>query len=230
MKSVWSDPELGKSGPFDPGDYERQLLEDLSYKECAGRVLKVPKGYVGNGASVPRPLWTVLGYTPGDGKLERSAFLHDWMTGEPQFTTARANVTFHEALKSDGLSERMAQAFYVAVEAAGFQRATVGGELKPRSFGAKAYRAIELLVDLYVRGLTVAKTVTAGMTKREGNKILVHSIERYTARPANRTGRPNAEEIAALKATLSELSEDQLAQLKSEGTTATTRIRTRELR
>ena len=40
--------------------------------------ITVPKGYVYDGASVPRIVWTVSGLTP-DGLIRAAALVHDWI-------------------------------------------------------------------------------------------------------------------------------------------------------
>jgi hypothetical protein len=64
------------------GDEGYKLIEAYSYtwKHTDGfqRVITVPNGFVYDGASVPRLVWTLSGITP-DGLIRSAALVHDFI-------------------------------------------------------------------------------------------------------------------------------------------------------
>ena len=65
--------------PIKKGKY--QLQEKWKYiweKDGITRCIVIPKGFVSDGASAPRLLWTVTGITP-DGLVRAGALVHDFL-------------------------------------------------------------------------------------------------------------------------------------------------------
>jgi len=63
------------------GERAYELVADWTYEwECGGirRRITVPKGFVYDGASVPRIVWTLTGILP-DGLIRAAALVHDWL-------------------------------------------------------------------------------------------------------------------------------------------------------
>jgi YD repeat-containing protein len=63
------------------GERTYELVEDWTYEwDHAGlrRRITVPKGFVCDGASVPRLVWTCTGVLP-DGLIRAAALVHDWL-------------------------------------------------------------------------------------------------------------------------------------------------------
>jgi hypothetical protein len=52
------------------------LTRSLIYETKAGWRIIVPRGFVTDFASIPRPLWSVI---PPRGKYNRPAIVHDWL-------------------------------------------------------------------------------------------------------------------------------------------------------
>jgi hypothetical protein len=134
LKPVWNDPVLGKSGKYDPGDYEMQLMEDFSYIDCALQKHTVKAGTVVNGASIPRPAWSVLGYTPWDGPVQKPSIIHDDLCARALFTSDQAHLVFHEALIHSGLSPKTAALMYAAVLNFGPQWSKPGGPVSQPTY------------------------------------------------------------------------------------------------
>jgi len=59
-----------------PNGYD-ELLADLTYTDIHGMDHVIPKGFLTNGADVPRLLWFLIGH-PRDGHLYPCAVVHDW--------------------------------------------------------------------------------------------------------------------------------------------------------
>lgn len=53
------------------------LACDLRYLARGGTLYAIPRGFVSDGASVPRPLWWL--YPPFGGDYDRAVFLHDYL-------------------------------------------------------------------------------------------------------------------------------------------------------
>jgi hypothetical protein len=65
------------------GKRKYQLWQNWSYtwvKDDIIRRIKIPAGFISDGASVPRFLWTITGITP-DGELRSAALIHDYLYG-----------------------------------------------------------------------------------------------------------------------------------------------------
>ena len=81
-----------------PGD-SRRLLARLVYHAAGGVSYVVPEGFVSDGASIPRLLWTLLGH-PWAEPHGRAAVLHDWLYATGLVTRARADALFLESLQA----------------------------------------------------------------------------------------------------------------------------------
>ncbi len=93
----------------------------------------VPKGFISDGASVPRAVWTSSGLTP-DGLLRAAALIHDWLYRykgkvnlytqelygvykEDEYITKRvdADKIFYDLMRAAGVSFYRANIAYYAV-------------------------------------------------------------------------------------------------------------------
>jgi hypothetical protein len=90
----------------------------------SGRVISVPVGFVTDGASVPRPLWSLL---PAWGRYSRAAVIHDYLcvllnSGTPHAeagTRRKADAVFYEAMKVCGVGGVVRFVMWAAVRLAG---------------------------------------------------------------------------------------------------------------
>ena len=55
------------------GKYQFRLVEDYRYKD-----ILIPKGYITDGASVPRVFWSI--YPPNKAEYLSAAIVHDYLT------------------------------------------------------------------------------------------------------------------------------------------------------
>jgi len=63
------------------GERAYELVADWTYEwkhDGIRRRITVPKGFVCDGASVPRLVWTLTGILP-DGLIRAAALVHDWL-------------------------------------------------------------------------------------------------------------------------------------------------------
>ncbi|QJT70956.1 hypothetical protein GR7B_00158 [Vibrio phage vB_VcorM_GR7B] len=72
------------------GTMHYQLLHDLNH--CGHTI---PKGYVTDGATVPRPLWSIF---PPVGLYFEASTLHDWLL-DNDYGWSYANMKFKESLE-----------------------------------------------------------------------------------------------------------------------------------
>lgn len=108
-----------------PDGIRTTLTRSLIYTTRDGWRIKVPRGFVTDYASIPRPLWVVI---PPRGKYNRGAVVHDWLyknapidprTGKP-ITQQRADEILREACENcdDRLTQRWT--IYLGLRAGGF--------------------------------------------------------------------------------------------------------------
>jgi len=91
-----------------------KLLKEFRFYDSTGLIWSVPSGTTVNGASIPRPLWSVVG-GPLTGKYRRSSIIHDYFCDiqtRPAYMVHRA---FYEAVLSEGLGLQKARSMLAAV-------------------------------------------------------------------------------------------------------------------
>ena len=100
------------------GEQAYELTEPLVY--CNGLVsLQVNKGFDFDGASIPKPLWSIIG-SPMTGGYQRAGCLHDALYASEYFPREICDALFLEAMKIDGVSYIKRMAMYNAVRMFGW--------------------------------------------------------------------------------------------------------------
>lgn len=98
-------------------DRDMVLLEDFWFIDAKGRRWDAPKGSQVNGASIPRPLWTLVG-SPYTGDYRRATIVHDIAceaaVGDDDLRRT-ADRMFFEACREGGCSLWDATVLYVGV-------------------------------------------------------------------------------------------------------------------
>lgn len=90
-----------------------ELLEPVPFV-LNGEEYVVPKGYLSNGFSCPRFLWTII--SPAiDHRTLKSACVHDWLYENHVCTRDEADHLFLEMLIEAGMSRQKACTIYLAV-------------------------------------------------------------------------------------------------------------------
>jgi hypothetical protein len=120
------DAKIGKVWNGDPGSrkFERVVtLEKSLYYESdiLGEIIFVPRGFVSDGASVPRALWAIY---PPFGQYLEAAIVHDWYCvlgrkGESPIDYKVAADVFREAMKVCGVNRWRRFKMYWAVRLGG---------------------------------------------------------------------------------------------------------------
>jgi len=110
--------------PTGPGEYT--LHKNYTYRpQPKGRrpILTVPAGFKYDGASVPRPLWSVSGIRP-DGLIRAAALIHDFIYRsagwDGLYTRKETDVLFRHMIREAGLGWWTAVRAYRAVRMFGW--------------------------------------------------------------------------------------------------------------
>lgn len=127
------------------GKDQYELLEDYAFEWMQGRIkwrITVPKGFICDLASIPRPVWSALGLTPGadmtgPGTLHDFLYTHGghlpkgcvqylkggiWWEETSPGTRGQADWLFLEAMRQSGIPWHRRQAAWAAVRAFGGSR------------------------------------------------------------------------------------------------------------
>jgi hypothetical protein len=98
-------------------DRKMCLLEGFRFIDPAGKPWETPKHYVVDGASIPRPLWSLVG-SPYTGEYRRASVVHDKAcddAGSNAKKRREADKMFFHACRAGGSSKREAIILYVGV-------------------------------------------------------------------------------------------------------------------
>jgi hypothetical protein len=81
----------------------------------------VPTGFISDGASIPRILWTLVGH-PFDRRWRKESVLHDWFyrTTDHGVSRKMADKIFYDSLRDGGLRRTKAWLMYLGVRAGGW--------------------------------------------------------------------------------------------------------------
>lgn len=90
------------------------LLKELRYTDPAAVVWSAPAGARVDGASIPRPLWSLAG-GPFEGKYRNASVLHDVAYQEKTRPWQEVDRMFYHAMRASGVNEAKAKTFYYAV-------------------------------------------------------------------------------------------------------------------
>ena len=105
--------------PIGPSLY--RLEEDVSYLVGCVPVF-IRKGFVYDGASIPRPVWSLVGLYPG-GVMEEPALLHDYLyihggvvsVSRDRISRAMVDKAFFDMMIASGVRKSQAYICYAAV-------------------------------------------------------------------------------------------------------------------
>lgn len=90
------------------------LLEPFSYVDRSYDVWTAPKGTVLDGASIPRPFWTLVG-SPYRGKYRYASIVHDWECIDRSKDWRSVHRMFHDACLCGGCTASHAKLLFYAV-------------------------------------------------------------------------------------------------------------------
>jgi len=112
MSSFTKHPPLR---PLDNG-IEWEVMEDFEYHvgaEDSNEIIKIPKGFVTDGASIPRLCWSFIGGPWG--KYGYAAILHDYLCVTKPFPQSKSDYIFYEAMGVLGVPKWKRLIMYWAV-------------------------------------------------------------------------------------------------------------------
>lgn len=91
-----------------------KLLAPLTYTDKGNVPWFAPKDYVTDGATIPRPLWPIVG-SPFTGNYVRAAIIHDVYCDLKSRDWKLVHRTFYDAMIAGGVSPIQAKIMYYAV-------------------------------------------------------------------------------------------------------------------
>lgn len=107
------------------------LLNEIGWKPGKGgtglQAFQVPRGFVTDFASVPRPFWSIF---PPDGKYAYAAVLHDWLYWVQDHPKEAADRIFRSAMDDLTITDGQAAVLYQAVNLFGGSAWKQNAELK----------------------------------------------------------------------------------------------------
>lgn len=104
-----------------PDGRKMRLMEDFAYVDPFGVLWLAPKRTVVDGASIPKPFWSIIG-GPFEGPYRNASVIHDhycesWKTHGR--TWQSVHKAFYHAMLAMGVPEAKAIAMYIAVQKSG---------------------------------------------------------------------------------------------------------------
>lgn len=94
-----------------------EVVEDLATK-AAGTVVRVPKFFQYDGASIPPAAWQAIG-TPFQPRFMAAAVFHDWLYHTHQVDKEATDAMFYRLLVASGVNKVKASLMLAAVETFG---------------------------------------------------------------------------------------------------------------
>src|SRR5262249_33285339 len=91
-----------------------KLITALTYTDTANKPWFAPENYVTDGASIPWPLWLIVG-SPFTGNYVRAAIIHDVYCDLKSRDWKWVHRTFYDAMIAGGVSPIQAKIMYYAV-------------------------------------------------------------------------------------------------------------------
>jgi Protein of unknown function (DUF1353) len=105
-------------GHFNPGGRTVTLLRELSFIDPDGLTWTAPNGLVVDGASIPRPLWSIVG-SPYTGNYRRASVIHDSYCHTKERSWRATHYIFYLGSRADGVGDLYAKLLYGGVMAFG---------------------------------------------------------------------------------------------------------------
>lgn len=90
------------------------LLAVFAYVDGSGTRWEVPTGAIVDGASIPRPLWSLIG-SPWTGKYREASVVHDHFCDTKMAEWKTVHRNFYTAMLANGVGTIQAKIMYAAV-------------------------------------------------------------------------------------------------------------------
>jgi Protein of unknown function (DUF1353) len=167
-----------------------KLLSDFWFRDPRGKEWRTPAGYVVDGASIPRALWTLAG-SPYTGEYRRASIVHDKAcddAGGSSVARRAADRMFYHACRAGDCSVREAVLLYIGVRIGSMARYVPAWE---RSVRAEESDGPRLYADASDRRMEADYQLIGESVLAEGETDDADEIERRTDRAIARvTGFP----------------------------------------
>lgn len=108
----------GVAASWDLDGRHMRLLQPFGYVGPGGDEWPVPKGATVDGASIPRPVWALIG-GPFEGRYRNASVVHDWYCDVRTRPWREVHRMFFNGMLAAGVSESQARLMYYAVYAGG---------------------------------------------------------------------------------------------------------------
>ena len=95
-----------------------RVIEPFGFLDSGQKRWPVPVGTKVDGASIPQPLWSLIG-GPFEGKYRDASVVHDYYCDVRTEPWKAVHRVFYSAMRTSGVSERRAKLMYAAVYFAG---------------------------------------------------------------------------------------------------------------
>jgi len=99
--------------PLEDGQQMKTVLP-FGFQDADGFHWNVPPGATVDGASIPKPLWSIVG-GPWDGKYRKAAVVHDWFCSVRTEDWKSVHLMFYRAMLVSQVSPTRAKVMYFAV-------------------------------------------------------------------------------------------------------------------
>lgn len=110
------------------------LLSTFVWRDPVCGVIEVPKGFIFDGATIPRLAWTLIGVTPYDNDIIHAAVVHDWLYATRSLSRKLSDDVFKRIM----LTERRLNRFSIRLI---FRSVRIGG--------GRAYNKTRILENFY---------------------------------------------------------------------------------
>jgi Protein of unknown function (DUF1353) len=119
FRVVTSDPSSGRflgdpRTKWLPDGRDMELLEDFVFIDSSARAWTAEKGCKVNGASIPKPFWSIIG-GPFEGQYRNASIVHDAECDRKTALSVDVHRMFYDACRCGGVPEKKAKLLYWAV-------------------------------------------------------------------------------------------------------------------
>lgn len=97
-----------------PDGVSFELMKDFTFVDPEKRIWTTPKGTKINGASIPGPLWSIVG-SPMTGKYREASVIHDYFCEKKQRPWEQTHKVFYDAMMANKVDPYTGRLFYFAV-------------------------------------------------------------------------------------------------------------------
>lgn len=99
---------------LDPKGLRFTLDQPFGYVDPSGTMWQAEKGLVTDGASIPWPLWSIIG-GPFEGEYRRASVIHDFYCDRKYRAWQKVHRVFYDAMITGGVGTAKAKLMYYAV-------------------------------------------------------------------------------------------------------------------